>query len=332
MRPGSLGMHVTLVAILALAAASFAWPQSPPPLALVQTIVLPDVRGRIDHLAIDVAGERLFVAALGNDTVEVVDLRAGRRSESITGLHEPQGVAYLAQGKRLVVANAGGGVDVFAGSPLTRLRRVADFDDADNVRVSADAANVFVGYGHALARIDASSLDVRETIALAGHPESFQLEAGGVRAYVNVPTAREIAVVDVGTGTVADRWRLPDVEANFPMAQDEATHRLFVGSRRPAALLVYDTATGARKARVPVGGDADDVFYDAKRHRIYVVCGEGVVDVVDIRDADRLERRARLTTARGARTGLFVPARDALYVAVPARGASSAEIRVYAAN
>lgn len=305
--------------------------QAREPLALVQTIALPDVRGRIDHLDIDLDGERLFVAALGNNTVEVVDLRAAQRSARLEHLQEPQGVAYVPEAKRLFVANGRGGrVDVFAGIPLAAAGRIDGFEDADNVRYERSSGRVYVGHGSALAAIDAPTLKLVAQIKLAGHPESFQLGSRDSRIFVNVPDARQIAVVDRNKQSVLARWSLGDMKANFPMALDEPEHRLFVATRQPAGLLVHDTETGKRVANLSIGGDADDLFFDAERKRIYVICGQGVIDVVQQRDADHYQSIAQVPSAPGARTGLFVPARKTLYVAVPARGTSPAEIRVYA--
>lgn len=305
--------------------------QAREPLELVQTIALPDVRGRIDHLDIDLDGERLFVAALGNDTVEVIDLRAGKRSARLERLPEPQGVAYVPEGKRLFVANGRGGrVEIFEGAQLAAVGHVDGLEDADNVRYDHHSGHLYVGYGSALAVIDAVTLKLAAQIKLAGHPESFQLESGGSRVFVNVPDARHIAVVDRNRQSVLAKWSLGDMKANFPMALDESSRRLFVATRRPAALLVHDAVTGKLIASLPIGGDADDIFFDAEHKLIYVICGEGVIDVVQQRDANRYQSVAQVPSAPGARTGLFVAARKTLYVAVPARGPSPAEIRVYA--
>ena len=327
-----------MIWLITVGAAMFATPirhadaQTLPPLTLVQTIRLSDVRGRIDHLAVDSDGERLFVAALGNNTVEVIDLRAGTRVARITGLHEPQGIGYVQRANRLFVANAGGGVDLFEASTLRRISRIAGLDDADNVRLDAASGRVYVGYGHGLAALDAESGKLLDHVELAGHPESFQLESTGTRIFVNVPTATRIAVVDRSKHEVTNTWSIGEKQANFPMALDEASHRLFIATRRPASLLIFDTQAGMRNAELPIGGDADDLFYDAKHKRLYVLCGDGVVDVIQQKDADRYERVAEVSTVRGARTGLFVASRDALFVAVPAHAGAPAEIRVFAAR
>jgi hypothetical protein len=310
---------------------SFAIAQSKAPLSLAQTVSLPDVRGRIDHLAVDVDGERLFVAALGNDTVEVVDLRNAQRGQRLEGLQEPQGVAFVGKTRHLFVANGRGGrVDAFSGTPLVRVQRVDGLEDADNLRYDAADDRLYVGYGSALAAIEPSNGRLAGRITLAAHPESFQLETSGPRIFVNVPNGQHVAVVDRKAGKQVATWHISDAAANFPMALDERNHRLFVATRRPAELLVYDTETGNRVAKLATGGDADDLFYDAERKRLYVICGEGFIDVVRQSDRDHYESIANVKTAPGARTGLFAPTRSALYVAVPALSSAPAEIRFYA--
>ena len=233
--------------------------------------------------------------------------------------------------KRLFVANGRSGrVDVFAGPELAAAGYVDGLKDADNLRYDQDTGQLYAGFGSAVAVIDASTAKLVHQIKLAGHPESFQLETKAARLFVNVPAAEQIAVIDRKNGLMVATWTLSDLKANFPMALDEPDHRLFVATRRPAALLVYDTENGQRVARLPIGGDADDLFFDAKNKRVYAICGQGVVDVVQQRDGDHYETAIQVATAPGARTGLFVPSRNALYVAVPARPPSLAEIRVYA--
>jgi DNA-binding beta-propeller fold protein YncE len=300
------------------------------PLELTKTIAMPGVRGRIDHLDIDLSGERLFVAALGNNTVEIIDLRAGAVSVRLESLREPQGVAFVPKTGKVFVGNGGGDVSVFSGTPLRATGKIVDLEDADNVRLDGAATSLYVGYGRALAVIDANAHAIAARIPLAGHPESFQLEPDDPRVFVNVPSAGQIAVVDRGKREQVATWPVADAAANFPMALDAAHHRLFVGTRRPPRLLVHDTDTGKVVAALPISSDVDDLFYDAKRQRIYAICGEGVVNVIEQRDVHQYVTVGEVKTAPGARTGLFVAEHSVLYVAVPARGGSSAEIRAYA--
>jgi len=307
-------------------------PSGQEPLTLVRTIELPRVDGRIDHLAFDPSAQRLFVAALGNNTVEVVDMRSNAVAKSVAGFHEPQGLQVIPVVKSVAVANGkSGAVQWLDASDFRVTRTTALGDDADNVRYDAETRRVYVGYGSgAIAAIGADDGKVVREAKLAGHPESFQLERSGSRIFVNVPTADQIAVIDRRTMNVTATWPVVTAKANYPMALDEASHRLFVGCRRPARVLVYDTVSGKEVGSVEIVGDTDDLFYDAPRKRLYVSGGEGFIDV--LQQGDRLARVARVTTAAGARTSLFVPEQNRLYLAVPHRGAQKAEIRVYEAR
>ncbi len=161
-------------------------------------------------------------------------------------------------------------------------------------------------------------------------PEAFELERSGRRIYVNVPSAHHVAVVDRGSGKVAETWKIEGAGQNFAMALDTTSKRLFVATRQPAALLVFDTQTGKRTAQLPLCGDADDLFFDAQRRQLYAVCGEGVVQIVRQRDPDHYETAGSIPTSRGARTGLFIPRLSTLFVAVPATPGSPAQLRAYA--
>jgi DNA-binding beta-propeller fold protein YncE len=298
-------------------------------LALDQRIELPSVRGRIDHMDVDVEGGRLFVAALGADSLEVIDLRAGRRVARIPSLHEPQGVLYRPEARRVFVANgSGGGVQAYADGKAPAVASAADLNDADNLRFDAVNRRVYAGYARALAVIDPDSLVVLQRIELAGHPESFQLETSGRLLYVNVPSAGHIDVIDRGSGKVTATW-LTQGSGNFPMALDESEHRLFVVTRQPALLLVYDTREGKQLAETSVCGDADDLFIDVRRQQLYVVCGEGLIQIVRRQMGERYAVTESMPTSPGARTGLFVPKLSTLFVAVPARGGSAAQIQAY---
>lgn len=325
--------HFAIVVLGLAAGVCAAQTEGPAPLVLVQTVPLEGVQGRIDHMCVGPESDRLFVAALGNNTVEVIDLKAGKRSGTIKGLQEPQGLAVVADSHALVVASAADGMCRVYDRSLKLTGTLADLDDADNVRYDAGNKYVWVGYGSGgLAVIDpAGPVKKRET-KLDGHPESFQLEQQGSRLFVNVPTAQQIAVIDSESGDILARWPVTEAKANFPMALDEKNHRLFVGCRKPATLLVFNTEAGKLAASVGCCGDTDDVFYDAARKRIYVSGGEGTITVLEQVDADQYRSLATIPTASGARTSCFDAAASCLYVAVPHRDRQAAEIRVYKAQ
>jgi DNA-binding beta-propeller fold protein YncE len=307
-----------------LAAAQAVLPQ------LAVEMPMAGVKGRIDHFGVDAKRHRLFVAALGNDTVEVVDLGARKRDRSLAGFGEPQGILHVAETNRVFVANGSSNrVDILDAESLVLLGHVNGLEDADNVRYDAQARKVYVGYGSgALRALDATTGAPAGDIALPGHPESFQLEKNGTRIFVNVPTAGRIAVVDRAKGAVVASWSVP-AAANFPMALDEAGRRLFVGTRAPSLLLVYDIDSGRVVTKLPIGGDTDDLFFDAARKRVYVVCGEGRVDVIRQDDPNHYASEGTVKTTSRARTGLFVPEDATLYVAAPASGASPARVLAY---
>ena len=325
--------HCSLLLLLTLMLLTrTAYAQEGALLRLVQTIPLPHVEGRIDHMAVDLHGQRLFVAALGNNTLEVLDLQAGTHLHTITGLHEPQGVVVLPESNTIVITNGHTGeCDLFDGTSFQHRGTVKLARDADNVRYDPARHTLYVGYGAgALGLIDATRVQHLGDIPLQGHPEAFQLEQAGPRVFVNVPSAHHVAVVDRDTRAVITTWPLQGAEANFPMALDDTHHRLFIGVRTPPLLLVLDTASGKEMARVPSVGDADDLFYDAPHRRLYIAGGAGALSIVAQEDADHYTPVATLPTAAGARTALWVPERGRLYLAVPHRGAQGAEIRVYA--
>jgi DNA-binding beta-propeller fold protein YncE len=301
------------------------------PLKLEKRIALQGVEGRIDHFAFDPVGERLFVCALGNNTVEVIDLRKGERIHSITGLGAPQGVAYVPELDRVFVANDKGGIcRMYDGKSFQAVGELNFEDDADNVRYDEATKKIYIGFGSGgIAVVNAPDGKQVGSIKLNAHPEAFQLEKNGSRIFVNVPNSRHVAVIDRDKGKVIATWKTDLAFANFPMALDEAHHRLFVGCRLPSRLVVLNTDSGDVVAKIDISDDSDDLFYDSKRHRIYAICGAGKIDIIEQADANSYKSSAKIDTAAGARTGFFAAERDTLFVAVPHRGSQQAEIRAY---
>jgi DNA-binding beta-propeller fold protein YncE len=312
-------------------------------LSLKTRIALSNVDGRMDHFAVDVKGQRLFVSALGNHSAEVLDLQAGQRVRTLSDLAEPQGQLYDASTNRLFVATGDGVTRIYDGTSFQLLETVKLSDDADNIRYDTHSRTVVVGYGGekalrgrpegsgALAFLDSNGKQSGE-IVVDAHPESFQMEKNGTRVFVNVPDKKEIEVADVVKKIVQGRWPTTAATTCFPMALDEAHHRLFTGCRTPARLLVFDTASGKTVASPEIVADTDDLFYDAARNRIYVIGGQGFIDVLQQRDADHYDRIVRYPTPPGTRTGLFVPEWGKLFAAVPHRGEQRSEILVYEAK
>ena len=308
------------------------------PLVLAAAIELPSVEGRIDHLAVDLARERLFVAALGNDSVEVLDLAAEKHLRSQRGVGEPQGILYLADRDRIVVASGRAGTcEVYDGETLEKVASVEVGGDADNLRYDPRTKRVYVAYGEgALGIVDAEAWKLEGAIELPGHPESFQLDSRGKRAFVNVPDVRGVVLLDLDARKKLATWRLDEAQSNFPMAIAPSARagavddHLLVGCRAPASLVVRSCASGQPLQVLDLSGDTDDIFVDVQRRRVYVACGEGFVDVF-AHEESGLRPLTKIATAPGARTCLFVPERNQLLVAVPHRVTQRAEVRVFEA-
>jgi YVTN family beta-propeller protein len=329
-RPPSYAKIATLLLGGLIANTSIAAAADEAALALEAKIPLGSVSGRIDHLAVDLARRRLFVAELGNDSLGVVDVAEGKVLQTITGLREPQGVGYVPASDAIYVASArDGSVSLFAGAEYAPAGRIELGDDADNVRVDTAANRVFVGYGGgAIAIIDPMSHSKIGDLRLKDHPEGFQLDPAGSLIFVNVPDARQIAVLDRNAGQQVATWQVPDARANFPMAIDADARRVIVVFRHPARLVALNSENGMIVANVETCGDADDVFVDQKRKRVYVSCGEGFVDIFAAEGAS-YSRIGHVPTVSGARTSLFVPALDRLYLAIRAAWREPAAIWVF---
>src|ERR1700730_13277094 len=288
-------------------------------LVLDGKIALPGGAGRIDHMAVDLRRNRLPAAEVGSGGLGVVNIEGGRRQKQTAELREPQGVAYAQKTDLIVVASAGDGtVRFLRGDDLAPAGSLALGNDADNIRIDPRTGDLIVGYGSGgLAIIDPGAKSKSADIKLEAHPESCQLAAASGRIFVNVPDAGHIAVVDLATAKQSASWTVSGLRANFPMAIDDSGAVIAVVFRQPAKLVLLDTKTGAPAQQLDTCGDADDVFFDRKRQRIYVSCGAGAVNVFQA-DAVGYRPLARVDTSSGARTALFVPEIDRLFVAARA--------------
>lgn len=333
-----LGLALAVIMILpaSLPAQKNAETAQPAPLVLTGAIPLEKVRGRIDHFGFD-QQNKLFVSALGNNTEEVVDLSAQRVVHTITGVPTPQGVVYSPETNKLFIASAKGKLYIYDGTSFDLLTTIDFHGDADNLRYDPAEKRVYVGYGDdetaAIGMVDATTnkrLD--EEFKTGAHPESFQLETLGPNIYVNLPDLKQIAKINRKTHAIS-RWKL-SLGGNFPMALDETDHRLFIASREPSRMAVFNTDSGQLVTALLCAQDADDLYYDSARKRIYVTGGEGYISVIRQKDADHYEAFAKVPSSLGARTSgyfgrLGKKGFDRLYVAVPARANHGAEIRIY---
>ena len=326
----SLRLIASSMAMFAAPAATFAQPAADAaPLRLEAKIPLGAVRGRIDHMAVDLGRQRLFVAELGNDSVGIVDLKGRKTIHTITGFAEPQGVGYVPSTDTLYVANArDGSVRLFRGAEYAPAGRIDLGSDADNIRLDIAANRILVGYGDgALAVLAINQNKKIGDFALPAHPESFQIGRDGKQIFVNVPRVHAIAVLDAARGQVTAKWPLRE-GGNFPMALDNSTGRVLVVSRSPPKLGVHSDGDGSAIASSETCGDLDDLFVDAGRGRVYVSCGAGYIDVFDAKGGN-YNRVSRIATVAGARTSYFVPELDVFLLAVRATAAEAAAIWVF---
>ena len=324
-------------ALAGLGAIAQAEEREAPPMREVQEIPLPGVQGRLDHFTIDGKRKRVIFSGLGNNSVQVVDVFAGRMIHQIDGLSEPQGTLYLAEWDKLFVANsADGHVNVYDGAKFALLDTI-DFgedSDPDNLRYDAATKKIYIGYGEgAIGVIDPATDKRLPTVyKFEGHPEGFQLETKGPRIFVNVADTKNIQVINRTTGKMVT-WALPNGHsANFPMVLDEADRRVFIGTRKPSRMTVLDMDSGKVVASLPTAGDMDDMFYDTGRKRIYVAGGEGFLSVVQQVDADHYTDMGKFVTALGTRTGVWYEKRDRLYIAAPPSGVLGARLLVFEAQ
>jgi len=330
----SIAWRVWLVG-LAAGAASIGQQPASVPLRLIQRIPLPGVEGRMDHMSVDVKGQRLFASGLANGTVEVIDLAAGKQVRSIAGVKEPEGVLFAPDLNILFVADGeGNAVHAFDGASFKPLRVTSGLPHADNLRYDAVAQRLYVGFGDGadagIGIVEAADGALIGVINLDSHPEAFSFEKkGGRRIFVNVPLAGAIAVIDSGKRRVVSKWPIQEVKNFYPMAFDEANQRLFIGSRRPAKLVVLDTKSGQIVTTMEGASDTDDLFYDATHKRVYMSGGDGTALVFAQRDPDHYDVLTKVPTAPGARISLLAPELNRYYVAVPRRGSHSAEIMVF---
>jgi DNA-binding beta-propeller fold protein YncE len=307
-------------------------------LTLVKTIALPSVAGRFDHFAFDPADGRLFVAATGNHSVEVVSVKTGKRIETIAGLGKPHGLAWVAdQGKLFVADGSLAALKVYTGSPLKEVATLALSDDADDMVYDAQTGLLYVGHGGSsaavpgrIAVVNTRDNSLVQNLPVSAHPEALEIDPDGKRVFANIADSSEIVVIDAASHSIKATWKLSRASDNVPVAFDAEDHALLVGCRKPARSVSVDAGTGAEVSDLPSATGADDLFYEAQRHRAYLISGSGAVDIYQVAPDKSLKALDTIKTGPGAKTGLLVPSLKALFVAVPATSAEPAEIRMYA--
>jgi DNA-binding beta-propeller fold protein YncE len=300
-------------------------------LHLYKTIPLPGVKGRIDHLDINLKDQTLYVAALGNNSVEAVDLKTGTIIHSINDLDEPQGVCYIPQRQEIFVANGGNGDCYFYNANgFEKLATIHLGADADDVRYDSTDSKIYVGYGAGgIAVIDADTRRQTADVKLPGHPESFQIDKTLHLLFVNIAGAHMVGVIDLALMKLIHQWKRSTPAANFPMAMDSEQHRVLIGYRHPSTLLIIDGKTGQEITANTMVGDADDLYYDNGTAEIFISGGDGYLSIFQQQGHNVYAQIANIATSSGARTSLFVPALKIFVVAARALPGKNAQLLVY---
>jgi DNA-binding beta-propeller fold protein YncE len=314
--------------------------QTGAPLTLSKTIPLPDVVGGFDHFAIDLSGDVLFAAAKGNHTVEVVNLNTGKIAQHITGVAKPHGLAWVPETHRLYVADGKlAQLRVYEGSPLHVSGTLKLSDDADDMVYDERSGTLYVGHGGSdaanpgrIAVINPKDLSLVANLPVAAHPEALDIDRQGQRVFANIADAAQVVVVNTKANAIENTWKLKDASDNTPMAYDSLDQLLLIACRKPAVLLALEGNSGKEIARIATDDGADDLFYDSKLRRVYVITGAGAVDVYSISNAKHFTSLGKVRTSPGAKTGLLVPSQNLLYVGIPSIGSKPAEIRAYRTN
>ena len=300
-------------------------------LTLDAIIPLAHVNGRIDHMAFDPKRQRIYVAALGNNSIEIVDLQNRKYIDHIKDLNEPQGVAYVPYSDYIVVTNGGDGyVDFYDAGSFKNVGHVEVGRDADNIRWDPNLNRLVVGFGEGgLAIIDPRQMRKTSRVPLPSHPESFQLDPSGHVAFVNLPATGEIVKVDLEAAKILQHWSTSPSSNNYPMALDAAHDCVFVGCRTVTSLVILNAESGKQQTRTGIASDVDDIWYDAHTSMMYASCGAGVLEVFKVVSGAEFQLLADIKTSPGARTSIFVPERNEIIVAAPATGSTSARLLVY---
>ena len=334
---GILG-YVALIGWLAAIAAS--WAGVAAPLRLEGTILLSGFTGDFDHFAVDEKGGRLFLAGEDHKTVEVFDLKTGRRLKSIAGFGTPHSIIYLPETDRILVADGDKGMlQILRGSDYAVMDHVDGLAGADSMRLDAPSQILYVVTGGKDVPLDYSFLvaidlktnkKVSELRIESNHVEAFALESSSSRLFVNITDKHEVAVVDRKAMKEITRWPIGTQADNSPMAYDEPHHRLLIVCRKPGTLLAMDSENGKVVAQLPAVERSDDIAFDAEKGRIYVPGGEGFTSVFQQKSADQYELLAKVKTEPGAKTCLLVPSLARLYVAVsPGETKAPAKVLIY---
>lgn len=303
-------------------------------LKLVKEIPMPGVKGRIDHMAFNSKDQVLYVAALGNNTVEAIDLKNGATVHSIKDIQEPQGIGYLRDQDEIAVASGGNGDCIFYdASTFEKVAVVHLPSDADNVRYDSSERKLYVGYGDGgLALIDPVAHKLVSDIKLPAHPESFQIDKKNGLIFINLPDDHSIAVIDTKNFRLTNTWKIKVLRGNFPMTLDTADNIIIAGFRNPATLVAYDNKSGKEISKADLVGDVDDVFSYADQKIVIASGGDGYINIFEKSADNHFKHVSSIATRDGARTSLLISSLKYFVIATRAIGNKSASIMVYQIN
>lgn len=297
---------------------------------------LPGYSGDFDHFAVDLPGNRLFLAAEDHGTLEVFDLKSGKHLKTVTGFETPHSLFPIPQSHRLLVTDGSDSVKLLDDQTLAPASTIKLHPGADSIGYDAGSGHLYIVTGGKDVKLEQSWLEEIDPVKAqklsevrfdANHVEALAVQQGGSRLYINVTDKNDLAVIDKPTHRIVARWPIKEAEQNALVQLDEATHRLFVVTRKPGKMLVLDADSGATLASFGAPGRVDQEIFDQANHRIYAPGGEGYIGVYAEQDANHFTELAHVSSAVGAKTAILVPELHRLYVAVsPGEGKTGGAI------
>lgn len=326
-----IGLCLSLIFALALATVA----EENSPLKLVATTPLPGFSGDFDHFALDLNGKRLFLTAEDHKTVDVFDLE-GKHIHSITGFGQPHAALFLPESNKLIVTDGDddfGRVELVSGENYKILSTIKLPNGVDSAVFDPTSQYYYVASGgeesaktHMLSIIDTKTFKQVGNITLPGNEsEAMAVDKEGKEMYVSLRATNEVGVVDLAKRRVVARWPIPEATTANSLVLDEVNHRVFVATRKPPKLFVFDTGTGKVVTSLPCAPLHDDMWFDAARKRIYVT-GSETTSVFEQKDADHYTHLADVPTGFRAKTSILVPELNRLYIAVSGKGKPDAKL------
>lgn len=314
------------------------------PFAFEASIVMPDVPWGpySDYLATDVAGGRVFATPQAAHAVAVFDAKASKLVTMVHGIGNPHGVFYSNRAKRLFVDDGEAGeVKVFDGNDFKLIKKIPVAAGANGSTFDPSTQLLYVNNGGRDAGLDYSLVSVIDTTTSTKvadiRIDALFLEASVIdpathRLYLNLEDKNAVAIIDLNTRKVVGSWPITHSHHNMPMAFDADHQRLYIGCRdgdMHGSIAVVDLKSGAELNTLPIGGWVDSIYYDAKRQRIYSSSGTGHLETYQLLPDGKYQKLESMDTAVMAKTSVYSPELDRMYVSVPHLGSTLAKILVF---